>query len=449
MSPANYPRALQPVPPSLSLPLLDRLVAGGIDYPAIVLVEFEAQSLWFEVALSLAAQAVRQGLPTDLHLFQRDPRQVAVALRRLGMDPSTLRDTDVLRIIDSYTVQTGLGVAVPPKGADAFKTQSIRLSDWAAAAKQQVTAGVPEAERRRFHIDDNLTVLARYNSEDEVIDYWRTRIIPLYRTRESILLNALSLGVASEGFYRQFEALCDGILELRAVEESGRIEQKLRVKAFHGKQFDSRWHRVRASDSGEAELELLEAGTPGRIGPAIERHLAAIMFTDIVGFTRLTQEDEARALRIRTEHQSLLRPAFRAHGGREVKSLGDGFLVEFSSAVESVRCAVEIQEAIARRNATGPESGPVLLRVGIHVGDVVREGEDLVGDGVNVASRIEPLAEPGGICLSGQVYDQVGNKAGLKFERLPPRQLKNVTTPIEVYKVLLAPDSPAQRPGSP
>ncbi len=175
------------------------------------------------------------------------------------------------------------------------------------------------------------------------------------------------------------------------------------------------------------------------------RRLAAIMFTDLVGFTRLGQEDEETALRLRREHQSILRPIFVAHHGREVKSLGDGFLIEFSSAMESVQCAVEIQQALARRNADPSAQGRILLRIGIHVGDVVGEGDDIVGDAVNVASRIEPLAEAGGVCVSSTVFDQVRNKLRLPLEKIGPRTLKNVEYPIDVYRVLLWAES--DRPG--
>jgi adenylate cyclase len=171
------------------------------------------------------------------------------------------------------------------------------------------------------------------------------------------------------------------------------------------------------------------------------------MFTDMVGFTKLGQRDEEEALRLRKEHQSLLRPLFVAHGGREVKTLGDGFMVEFPSAVESVRCAVEIQGAVARRNALPTSKERIVLRVGVHVGDVVEEGDDIVGDAVNVASRIEPLAEPGGICVSGSVFEQVRNKLDLPLEKVGARVLKNVEFPVDLYRVVLPGD--VARPSPP
>jgi TolB-like protein/class 3 adenylate cyclase len=176
------------------------------------------------------------------------------------------------------------------------------------------------------------------------------------------------------------------------------------------------------------------------------RRLAAIMFTDLVGFTRLGQRDEEAALRLRAEHQSLVRPLLAAHGGREVKTLGDGFLVEFPSALDSVRCALEIQEAVARRNSLEGSKGRIVLRIGIHVGDVVEEGDDIVGDAVNVASRIEPLAEPGGICVSGPVFDQVRNKLRSPLEKLGSRTLKNVEFPVDIYRVVLSQDTARPRP---
>ncbi len=178
------------------------------------------------------------------------------------------------------------------------------------------------------------------------------------------------------------------------------------------------------------------------------RRLAAIMFTDLVGFTKLGQRDEEEALRLRTEHQSIVRPLLAPHGGREVKTLGDGFLIEFPSAVESVRCAVEIQEAVARRNALPTSRERIVLRIGIHVGDVVGEENDIVGDAVNVASRIEPLAEPGGICVSGPVFDQVRNKVRLPIEKVGSRTLKNVEFPVDIYRIVLWADSVRPRPAA-
>jgi adenylate cyclase len=166
-----------------------------------------------------------------------------------------------------------------------------------------------------------------------------------------------------------------------------------------------------------------------------KRRLAAIMFTDLVGFTSLSQRDESMALSVLDEQRKLLRPLFNKHGGREVKTIGDAFLVEFDSALEATECAVELQKTLHEYNDSAKES--LLVRVGVHVGDVIHRDGDIYGDAVNVASRIEPLASSGGICVSGQVYDQVRNKIPYKLIKLQPKELKNVKFQVDAYKLEL------------
>ncbi len=161
------------------------------------------------------------------------------------------------------------------------------------------------------------------------------------------------------------------------------------------------------------------------------------MLTDIAGYTAMTQADEQLALELLSEHALLLRDRFASHQGREVKGTGDGFLVEFPSALDAVRCAIDIQEALHERNATVPEDRSLRLRIGIHLGDVVHRGDDVFGDGVNITSRVEPLAQPGGISISRQVYDQVWNKLQLPLVSLGEQELKNVKACIEVFRVVL------------
>jgi adenylate cyclase len=177
------------------------------------------------------------------------------------------------------------------------------------------------------------------------------------------------------------------------------------------------------------------------------RRLAAIMFTDIVGFTALTQASESDALKVLDRHNQLLRPFFARFHGREVKTMGDAFLVEFGNALEATNCAVEIQLSLRADLRASSERDRVQVRIGIHLGDVVESNGDLFGDAVNIASRIEPLAEPGGICISGPVYDQVQNKVELRFNRIDSPGLKNVQMPIPAYRVELPTDPPAE--GSP
>ena len=175
------------------------------------------------------------------------------------------------------------------------------------------------------------------------------------------------------------------------------------------------------------------------------RRLAAIMFTDMVGFTALSQRDEKLALELLEEHRKVIRGLLPADEGREVKTIGDGFLIEFPSALDAVRAAVEIQTAFHERNVRSPSDRRVHVRIGIHVGDVVQQDGDIHGDGVNIASRLEPLAAPGGICLSDTVVVQVRNKLDVGLVKLAAPGLKNVELSMDVYRVVL----PWEATGSP
>ncbi|MDD5647161.1 MAG: adenylate/guanylate cyclase domain-containing protein [Candidatus Bipolaricaulis sp.] len=167
-----------------------------------------------------------------------------------------------------------------------------------------------------------------------------------------------------------------------------------------------------------------------------ERRLAAIMFTDIAGYSTLANQDEKLALELLEEHRAVIRPLVAHCEGVEVKTLGDGFLVEFPSALQAVACAIEVQRALRTRNATQAPERAVHVRIGIHLGDVEHREGDVLGDGVNIASRIQPLAEPGGICLSRQVFDQVENKLEAHLESLGPKALRHIARPVEVYRVV-------------
>ena len=163
-----------------------------------------------------------------------------------------------------------------------------------------------------------------------------------------------------------------------------------------------------------------------------QRKLAAIMFTDMVGYSALSQRNETLALELLEEHRDALRELFPKYQGTEIKTTGDGFLVEFASALDAVRCAVEMQKGLAERNQVQPAERQVRIRIGIHLGDIVRKEGDVYGDGVNIAARIEPLAEPGGICISNSVYDQVENKVEYALVRLSKPELKNIQTSVQV-----------------
>ncbi|HEX4921379.1 MAG TPA: adenylate/guanylate cyclase domain-containing protein [Candidatus Bathyarchaeia archaeon] len=180
-----------------------------------------------------------------------------------------------------------------------------------------------------------------------------------------------------------------------------------------------------------------------------KRRLAAIMFTDMVDYTSTSEKNETLALSLLEEHRQLLRPVFGKHFGREIKTMGDGFLVEFSSALEAVRCALDVQLLMRTRNQTVSAERRIMLRVAVHLGDVEHRDGDVYGDAVNIASRIHSLAEPGGICITQQVFDHVRNSDEFRTEALGETRLKNVRMPLEIYRVLPPETTPVSTGGPP
>ena len=177
---------------------------------------------------------------------------------------------------------------------------------------------------------------------------------------------------------------------------------------------------------------------------SVERRLAAVLAADVVGYSRLMEVDEAGTLaRLKTVRLELIDPAIAKCKGRIIKTTGDGMLVEFQSVTEALRCAVDFQERMARRNRDMPASRSLVYRIGINLGDVIVEGDDIFGDGVNVAARLESAAEPGGICISAAVRDQVGDRLEVVYEDLGEQHVKNISRPIRMFKVLLSGQSPA------
>ncbi len=172
--------------------------------------------------------------------------------------------------------------------------------------------------------------------------------------------------------------------------------------------------------------------------PRVQRRLTAIIAADVAGYSRLTGADEEGTIaRLRGLRREVVDPAITAHGGRIVKTTGDGVLIEFASVVDAVRCAIIVQQAMVSRNGDVQADQCIKFRLGIHLGDVVVEGDDLLGDGVNVAARLEVLAEPGGICLSEDAYRQVVRNIDVQFVDLGQHRLKNIIQPIRVYSVVV------------
>lgn len=182
----------------------------------------------------------------------------------------------------------------------------------------------------------------------------------------------------------------------------------------------------------------------------MERRLAAILVADVVGYSRLITSDEAGTLAaLKARRVDFLQPLVARHKGRLVKLMGDGVLLEFASAVSAVQCAVDLQAAMAEANSVLPEERQIVLRIGVNLGEVVVEGGDIFGDGVNVAARLEAVCEPGGVCLSDSVHRQIRGKISLNFEDLGEQNLKNIAEPTRVYRVVSAASASVSTPAPP
>ena len=170
----------------------------------------------------------------------------------------------------------------------------------------------------------------------------------------------------------------------------------------------------------------------------MQRRLAAILSADVVGYSRLMGEDEAGTLNaLKAHRKACIDPAIEAHQGRMVKLMGDGALVEFASVVDAVQCAAAVQDGIAARNAEVPADKRIEFRIGVNLGEVIVEGDDIYGDGVNVAARLQEMCTPGGVAVSAVVFDQVDGKMDLAFDDLGEKRAKNIAKPLRVYSVLL------------
>src|SRR5271169_3964255 len=180
------------------------------------------------------------------------------------------------------------------------------------------------------------------------------------------------------------------------------------------------------------------ADTDGPTTPDLERKLATILSADVAAYSRLMAEDEEQTLRVFRGHKQIFEKLVAAHRGRVFNTAGDAILAEFGSAVEAVRCATEIQAALRTRNDQLPPNRQVQFRIGVNLGDVMVQEQDLLGDGVNVAARLQSAASPGGVCISGSVYDQIRNRLSLSFKPLGDMSFKNSPQPVRTFSIVEA-----------
>jgi class 3 adenylate cyclase len=416
----------QPVPGKVVTPLLEAMVPDGLHFGGNYLVEFEPSSPWYETSTTIAAQSIRRGLKVEYHSFHRTVVDVARALEALGISVEREESRGTLRIIGSFA-SAELGKPSRQRTRSGFlSNRPPDLARWGREIRRQIDIGFQKSERGWIHIDDNTSLLLQYVDEESLLNSWRTTFIPWGRAREMLTINGFVKGVAPETFYRKAESIYDGVFDMVTTEEEGRLEHYIRARRLQGESFDSSWMAVRPGRGGEVRI--------GRKAPATaRRHLAAVMFTDMVGYSELMRHGEGEAMRLLARQESILRSTIPKYDGKVIKGTGDGFLVEFGSALAAAECARAVQRRMHR------VKGGHGIRIGLHVGDVIHQGGDIFGDAVNVAARLLSLSKPGGICISKQVQEQISGRSRAPTRYLGAPRLKNLGRTTEAFEILVDP----------
>jgi adenylate cyclase len=387
---------------SVGIDSLDRVLGGGIPVPSAVLLEGAL------------------GSPKERVLYSF-LRKTAALERRVFVTKSAV--ADVLRDAKANAVELGEDVTWVATEGGEVRVDLENLATLSFSLKEILRRS--SSTRIRIAFDILSSVLMRNSSEG--VYRFLDQLITEVKRYDAVLLVTIEPGMHPEPVLASIEHLFDGVFSMVPPNPAKGTGPAVRIL------------RMKGAPVASGELVLFAPESPPVEAPTTEeRRLAAIMFTDIVGYTAITQRDEARSMEILKTHNALLRPVFQKHHGREVKTIGDAFLIEFGSALEALQCAIDVQKTLSSYNeasTTGVEK--LKLRIGIHLGDVILRDNDVFGDAVNIASRIQPLAEPGGICVSDQVHSQVKNKVPYELIKTEQVKLKNVLEPVDVYHVFL------------
>ena len=251
----------------IHVPIFSDIVPGGFKHSANYLVEFDPNSLWYETSLTIAAHALKAGVRTQYHTFMHIPAEIRQELQKLNIDSKKFEDEDRFRMIDSYTSLTGL--PIQPEPSKLFPTRErISLNDpsylekYTANIATLLQQGASEADKRWLHIDDNTSIFNRYFKEDDVLKMFQTRVLQMTRILELSVFHAVVAGVWSDSFYKQSEAWCDGVIDFKAEDIDGQLENYVRVRSIRGMKCDSRWRQLHLNNYGEVILEKL--GEPGK-----------------------------------------------------------------------------------------------------------------------------------------------------------------------------------------
>jgi len=249
-----------PMEQTPALAILEDLIPNGIRFGSSYLVEVGPDSPWYETSLTIAASGFRNGARTEYHTYTHPPHEVRESLTRLGLNVKELERKDQLRILDTYDVMTGLAHPETPegmrsKGREAYEHQSFDLNHWSSKVVNIIREGVADDEKQWLHIDDNTSVMCHYTDEKLIVDIWRTRIIPYAKIRGLAMFHSVMMGIASDSFYKQFESLCDGIIEFRSSDDGGQVEHFARVRTLRGTSSDNRWRRLQLHNDGSVTID--------------------------------------------------------------------------------------------------------------------------------------------------------------------------------------------------
>lgn len=374
---------------------LDQLLGGGYPIPSAILFEGPIESAKESILYEFVSSAT--GSECCVFVTKSEVTEVVNDAKGIGIDFRK----DI--------------IWVAGEGGKA-KSDLENLATFSRSLKDVLDANKGRGMRIVFDI---ISPMLMTNSSENVYRFV-DQLISEIKKYDAVMLATLDDRMHPQQVITSIEHTFDGVISVGAAQGSG-APPSLRIKRMKG-----------ASDVVGKELFATTS-----VKPQVERRLAAIMFTDMVGYTALGQRNESLSLVLVEEQRKIIRPILVKHNGREVKTIGDAFLVEFPNAVDAVRCAYDIQRAVREFNFSLEPEKRIHLRVGVHVGEVVESPGDISGDAVNVASRIEPLAEDGGVCITYRVYDLVHTKVDLQLSPLGPRSLKNVAEPMQVYKVVM------------
>ena len=236
---------------NLRIPVLDALVPGGLSYGTAHLVEFEPQSLWYDTSLTICAQALKRGAKTEYHSLMHLPGDIRQRVADQGVDVEKVEDEGIFRINDAYTPSAGIEI---PEGSRKSHHGSVNIATWDRTQKGHIERP-PDEEKGWVHIDDDLSAMLQYNDENEFHKTMRDTNIPWARSLGLIIFQPVAIGLHPDSFYRRMESVCDGIMEFRALDEGGRVENYARVRMIRGKALDSSWKLLKIRENGEVGID--------------------------------------------------------------------------------------------------------------------------------------------------------------------------------------------------